>query len=83
MKCCVGRNDKDAAPMVAIGDISEFEDMNESDLRYHKYAELCEAWKQTHNNKLATAKSYALQEVAREWARTVVCERARIIERNA
>ena len=68
---------------MAIGDISEFEGMDESDLRYHKYAELCEAWKQAHNGKLSTAKSYDLQEVAKEWARTVVFQRARAIERSA
>jgi hypothetical protein len=52
--------------------------MNESDLRYHRYEELCNAWKTEHHVKLAVAKSYDIQEEAREWARSVAFERARL-----
>ena len=55
----------------------DFASMSDSDLRYHKYAELKLAWEIEHPGRtIPNGMSYTLHEQARGWADDVVLRKA-------
>ena len=57
-------------------ELSLFVGMSQSDLRYHKYAELMIAWQQEHGaGPLPAATGYKLNDDANSWADLVIQSR--------
>jgi hypothetical protein len=72
--CGTDRQRKRSARQKSLGvDSDEFSNMSESDLRYHKYAELKLEWQDKHPGRvIPNGISYTLHEQAQAWADGVV-----------
>jgi hypothetical protein len=53
----------------------EFEDMTESELRFHKYAELKDTWEKENRRIVSNGLGYQYQEQARQWAQSHLTKR--------
>ena len=63
---------------IAGTEVIDFEEMTESELRYHQYATLHSAWKCANGNKSVPAiVCERLQSEARKWAEAHIASRAR------